>query len=100
MQLLKLISVSYSEHYKKLQSLLLNSRVHLTAMESLAMKAKDTDSRSLLYIQSLLWSFPGSLAALQSLGTVNIDLTASLGMTTCSHMPIILISLFIFYVFN
>lgn len=47
------------------------------AMESLPMKTKDTDLRAILYIRSRLWLLPGSLAALQSLGKINIDLTAN-----------------------
>lgn len=69
------------------------------SMEILPMRAKDTDLKSLLCIQSQLCSLSGSLAALQSLGTVNIDLIANLKMTICSH-TVIIISLFIFYAFN
>lgn len=54
------------------------------------MKAKDTDIRSLLYIQSHLWSLPGYLAALQSLGLVNIDLTANLETAICSQIMILI----------
>lgn len=65
------------------------------------MKAKDTDIRSLLYIQSHLWSLPGYLAALQSLGLVNIDLTANLETAICSQIMILICtSPFFFNVFN